>query len=46
MLSVENLTIVQSGKRLWESVSFTLAPGERLGISAPSGFGKRRWAGY
>ncbi|PVF12255.1 nickel ABC transporter ATP-binding protein, partial [Yersinia pestis] len=27
MLSVENLTIVQSGKRLWESVSFTLAPG-------------------
>lgn len=40
MLSVENLTIVQSGKRLWESVSFTLAPGERLGISAPSGFGK------
>lgn len=40
MFSVDNLTIVQSGKRLWESVSFSLSPGERLGISAPSGFGK------
>lgn len=40
MFSVDNLTIVQGGKRLWDSVSFSLTPGERLGISAPSGFGK------
>lgn len=40
MFSVDNLTIIQGGKRLWDSVSFSLTPGERLGISAPSGFGK------
>ncbi|CNK53465.1 putative transport ATPase [Yersinia mollaretii] len=40
MFSVENLTIDQGGKRLWDSVSFSLKAGERLGISAPSGFGK------
>ena len=40
MLSINNLSITQGGKPLWEDVSFTLNPGERLGISAPSGFGK------
>lgn len=40
MFSVDNLTIDQGGKRLWDSVSFSLKQGERLGISAPSGFGK------
>ncbi|CNI20171.1 ATP-binding cassette domain-containing protein [Yersinia pekkanenii] len=40
MFSVDNLTIDQGGKRLWDSISFSLAAGERLGISAPSGFGK------
>lgn len=40
MLTVDSLSITQGGKALWEDVSFTLSPGERLGISAPSGFGK------
>ncbi|WP_145513353.1 ATP-binding cassette domain-containing protein [Yersinia massiliensis] len=40
MFSVENLTIDQGGKRLWDTISFSLKAGERLGISAPSGFGK------
>ena len=40
MLEVRQLTIVQEGRRLWDSVSFQVAAGERLGISAPSGFGK------
>ncbi|AKP32827.1 ABC transporter ATP-binding protein [Yersinia aleksiciae] len=40
MFSVDNLTIDQGGKRLWDSISFSLKAGERLGISAPSGFGK------
>lgn len=40
MLDVQELTITQGGKTLWDSVSFSVAAGERLGISAPSGFGK------
>lgn len=40
MFSVESLTIDQGGKRLWDTISFSLKAGERLGISAPSGFGK------
>ena len=40
MFSVDNLTVVQGGKLLWDSLSFSLTAGERLGISAPSGFGK------
>ena len=40
MLDVQQLTIVQDGRRLWDSVSFQVRSGERQGISAPSGFGK------
>ncbi|ALE88840.1 MULTISPECIES: ATP-binding cassette domain-containing protein [Pseudomonas] len=40
MLEVRQLTIVQEGRRLWDSVSFQVAAGERQGISAPSGYGK------
>lgn len=40
MLRVDKLSITQGGRALWDEVSFTLNPGERLGISAPSGFGK------
>lgn len=40
MLTIDSLSITQGGKQLWDDVSFTLNPGERLGISAPSGFGK------
>lgn len=40
MLEVEQLTIVQNGQRLWDSVSFQVSAGERKGISAPSGYGK------
>ena len=40
MLDVRQLTIVQDGRRLWDSVSFQVRAGERQGISAPSGFGK------
>ena len=40
MLEVRQLSIVQDGQRLWDSVSFQVRPGERQGISAPSGFGK------
>lgn len=40
MLTIDKLSITQGGQQLWEDVSFTLNPGERLGISAPSGFGK------
>lgn len=40
MLTIDKLSITQGGQQLWEDVSFTLKPGERLGISAPSGFGK------
>ncbi len=40
MLEVRQLTTVQEGRRLWDSVSFQVAAGERQGISAPSGYGK------
>ncbi|MGG4608974.1 ATP-binding cassette domain-containing protein [Providencia sp. Me31A] len=40
MLQVNNLCIEQGGRRLWDGFSLSLASGERLGISAPSGFGK------
>lgn len=40
MLEVQQLTIVQNGQRLWDSVSFQVSAGERKGISAPSGYGK------
>ena len=40
MLEVRQLTIVQEGRRLWDSVSFQVAAGERQGICAPSGYGK------
>lgn len=40
MLEVQQLSIVQDGRQLWDSVSFQVRPGERQGISAPSGYGK------
>ncbi len=40
MLEVRQLSIVQDGRRLWEGVSLEVRPGERQGISAPSGYGK------
>ncbi|MEC4167275.1 MULTISPECIES: ATP-binding cassette domain-containing protein [unclassified Pseudomonas] len=40
MLEVQQLSIVQDGRWLWDSVSFHVRPGERQGISAPSGYGK------
>ncbi|USR67016.1 ATP-binding cassette domain-containing protein [Providencia stuartii] len=40
MLAVKNLQVEQGGKTLWQDFSFSLTPNERLGISAPSGFGK------
>lgn len=40
MLEVRHLTIVQGGRRLWDSVSFSVNLGELHGISAPSGYGK------
>lgn len=40
MLEVQQLSIVQDGRQLWDCVSFQVRPGERQGISAPSGYGK------
>lgn len=40
MLEVQQLSIVQDGQQLWDCVSFQVWPGERQGISAPSGYGK------
>ena len=40
MLEVRQLSIVQDGRLLWDAVSFEVGPGERKGISAPSGYGK------
>lgn len=40
ILQVNNLCVEQGGQRLWDGFHFSLACGERLGISAPSGFGK------
>ncbi|WP_392552596.1 ATP-binding cassette domain-containing protein [Orbus wheelerorum] len=39
-IKVDNLTIKQGDKTLWRDLSFCLQSGDRLGISAPSGFGK------
>ncbi|WON76270.1 ATP-binding cassette domain-containing protein [Serratia sp. UGAL515B_01] len=40
MFCVSQLTIEQDERLLWQNFSFSLATGERLGISAPSGYGK------
>ncbi len=40
MLEVKDLCIKQDNRTLWNSLSFSLNKSERLGISAPSGFGK------
>ena len=40
MLEVEQLSIVQDGRQLWDRLSLQVRPGERQGISAPSGYGK------
>ncbi len=40
ILQVNNLCIEQGGQRVWDGFSLSLTSGERLGISAPSGFGK------
>lgn len=42
MLEVKNISFsyIEEGKPIIENVSFTLKPGERLGIVAPSGAGK------
>lgn len=40
MLEVQNLCIEQGGHRLWDNLCISLSNNERLGISAPSGFGK------
>ncbi|ACR68920.1 peptide ABC transporter ATP-binding protein [Edwardsiella ictaluri] len=40
MLICRDLTVHQGGKYLWQGLNLNLRPGERLGISAPSGFGK------
>lgn len=40
MLQAHNLDIVQSGRSLWQKLNLSILPGERLGIFAPSGYGK------
>jgi len=40
MFCVSQLTIEQDKRLLWNNLSFDLSAGERLGISAPSGYGK------
>ena len=45
MLEVRNLTIAQGERPLWQGLSLTVKAGERLGISAPSGYGKTTLAG-
>lgn len=40
MFCVSNLTVEQDHHQLWRNLSFELPAGERLGISAPSGYGK------
>ena len=40
MLCCRDLVIRQGGKVLWQNLSFSLSPGERIGICAPSGTGK------
>ncbi|MEQ4924413.1 ATP-binding cassette domain-containing protein [Proteus hauseri] len=40
LLELQQLSVKQAGKLLWQDLSFSLEAGERLGISAPSGTGK------
>ncbi|CAG9429834.1 Nickel import system ATP-binding protein NikE [Providencia alcalifaciens] len=40
MLEIQNLRIEQAGRVLWDNLNLSLVDNERLGISAPSGFGK------
>ena len=40
MLELRSLTIAQGERPLWQGLSLTVKAGERLGISAPSGYGK------
>ncbi|WP_421245271.1 ATP-binding cassette domain-containing protein [Aeromonas sanarellii] len=40
MFEVRDLTIDQGERPLWQGFSLTVKAGERLGISAPSGYGK------
>lgn len=40
MFCVSQLTIVQDHRTLWDNFSLSVATGERIGISAPSGYGK------
>jgi len=39
-IEVDNLTVKQGDKTLWQDLSFCLKSGDRLGLFAPSGFGK------
>ena len=40
MLCCRDVTIRQGEKVLWQNLTFSLRPGERIGICAPSGTGK------
>lgn len=40
MLCCRDVTIRQGEKVLWQNLTFSLHPGERIGICAPSGTGK------
>lgn len=40
MFNVSHLTVKQGQRTLWQDFSLCLATGERIGISAPSGYGK------
>lgn len=40
VFEVKHLTIKQGDNTLWHNLSFQLQRGDRLGISAPSGYGK------
>lgn len=40
MLCCREVTICQGGKVLWQNLNFSLRPGERIGVCAPSGTGK------
>ncbi|AWH89095.1 ATP-binding cassette domain-containing protein [Limnobaculum parvum] len=40
MLQAHNISITQGGTTLWPDLNLSIAPTERLGIFAPSGYGK------
>lgn len=40
MLQAHDLDIIQNGIPLWQKLNISVNPGERLGIFAPSGYGK------